>query len=76
MRPHRMLVAMGTAAVLALGGLTASPSDAGDGWGGHHAGGEAVRAWNEVAVTTRASLPGPAGGTPFASSSSVDSTAM
>ena len=65
MRSNRMLVGVGTVVVLALGGLTTSPSDAGAGHGAHPAGGEAVRAWNEIAVNTLTTLPGPAGGTPF-----------
>jgi len=36
--------------------------------GGHDATGDAVRAWNEIAVNTLIGLPGPAGGAPPAAS--------
>lgn len=64
MRPNRMLVGVGTAMVLVAGGVAAPAS----GGGGHHhhhgADGDAVRAWNEIAVNTLIGLPGPAGGAP------------
>ncbi|MFC7495737.1 MULTISPECIES: vanadium-dependent haloperoxidase [unclassified Nocardioides] len=65
MRSNRMLVGVGTAMVLVLGGVSASTSDAARARGGHDpADGDAVRAWNEIAVNTLIALPGPAGGAP------------
>ena len=57
--------------VLALGSVTTSSSAAQTGHGHGHgdpAGGDAVRAWNEIAVNTLIGLPGPAGGAPPAAS--------
>ena len=67
MRSNRMLVGVGTVLVLAIGGATAPASEAGTAreHGHHVASGDAVRAWNEFAVNTLSTLPGPAGGTPF-----------
>ena len=66
MRSTRMvLTGLATGVVLALVGVTTSSSEADTGQGhGHAAGGDAVRAWNEIAVNTLIGLPGPAGGAP------------
>lgn len=70
MRSNRMLVGVVTVAALALGSLpAASGSVAAPARGarhehGHHADGDAVRAWNDIAVATLTGLPGPAGGAP------------
>ena len=66
MRSNRMLVGAGTALILTLGVVAAAPSEAGErhGHGGKVANGDAVRAWNEIAVNTLIALPGPAGGAP------------
>ena len=66
MRSKRKLVGVVTGVVLALGTLSAPSSEAhdGHGHGGHAASGDAVRAWNEIAVNTLIGLPGPAGGAP------------
>jgi hypothetical protein len=65
MRSTRKLTVLVTGVVLALGSVSASPSEAHTGHGhGHAASGDAVRAWNEIAVNTLTGLPGPAGGAP------------
>ncbi len=65
MRSNRMLISLVTGVVLALGGVATSSSEAHTGHGhARAAGGDAVRAWNEIAVNTLTGLPGPAGGTP------------
>ena len=69
MRSNRMLIGVVTAVVLALGSVATSSSEARTGHGhGHDASGDAVRAWNEIAVNTLIGLPGPAGGAPPAAS--------
>lgn len=67
MRSKRQLVVLATAVVLATGSLSPSSSQAHTGHGHGHgdaASGDAVRAWNEIAVNTLIGLPGPAGGAP------------
>ncbi|WP_426245828.1 vanadium-dependent haloperoxidase [Nocardioides sp. LHG3406-4] len=65
MRSTRKLTVLVTGAVLALGGVSTSPSEAHPGHGhGDGATGTAVRAWNEITVNTLIGLPGPAGGAP------------
>lgn len=65
MRSTRKLAALVTGVVLALGSVSALPSEAHTGHGhGDAASGDAVRAWNEIAVNTLIGLPGPAGGAP------------
>jgi len=69
---NRMLVGAGAAVVLVAGGVSTPASEAGGPGRGHgnghghapRASGEAVRAWNEIAVNTLTGLPGPAGGAP------------
>src|SRR4051794_27121068 len=68
MRSTRKLTVLLTGVVLALGSVSASRSEAHPGHGhGDAANGDAVRAWNQIAVHTLIGLPGPAGGTPPAS---------
>src|SRR3954470_8924050 len=65
MRWIRRLIGLTTAAVLLLGSVTTSDSNARTGHGNADAAsGAAVRAWNEIAVSTLIGLPGPAGGAP------------
>ncbi len=65
MRSTRKLTVLVTGVVLALGSVSASPSEAHTGHRhGDAASGDAVRAWNEIAVNTLIALPGPAGGAP------------
>ena len=65
MKSIRKLIGLTTVAVLALGSVSTSSSEAHTGHGdGDAASGAAVRAWNEIAVNTLIGLPGPAGGTP------------
>ena len=66
MRSHRSLIGVVAAVALALGAVSAPASAAHDvrRHGGHGASGDAVRAWNEIAVNTLIGLPGPAGGAP------------
>jgi hypothetical protein len=64
MRSNRMLVGAATATVLVVGGVAAPSSEAGGARHAHDASGDAVRAWNEIAVNTLIALPGPAGGAP------------
>ena len=69
MRSNRMLVGVVTAVVLALGSVATPSSEARTDRGhGDDASGDAVRAWNEIAVNTLIGLPGPAGGAPPAAS--------
>ncbi len=69
MRSNRMLIGVVTAVVLALGSVATSSSEARTDHGhGDDASGDAVRAWNEIAVNTLIGLPGPAGGAPPAAS--------
>jgi hypothetical protein len=63
MRSSRMFVGVMTAAALALTSLSASSGEAVANHG-HESNGDAVRAWDEIAVNTLISLPGPAGGAP------------
>lgn len=64
MRSIRMLVGAATATVLVVGGISAPSSEAVGPHHGHDSSGDAVRAWNEIAVNTLIALPGPAGGAP------------
>jgi hypothetical protein len=67
MRSTRRLIGVVTAVVLAVGTASTTASEAHEGHhghGGHTASGDAVRAWNEIAVNTLIALPGPAGGAP------------
>ena len=71
MRANRRLIGLVTAAMLAVGTVAMPPSEAhrgddhpGHDHEGHTAAGDAVRAWNEIAVNTLIGLPGPAGGAP------------
>jgi PAP2 superfamily len=65
MRSSRMFVGVMTAAALALTSVSASSAQAvTDHDHGSSASGDAVRAWDEIAVNTLISLPGPAGGAP------------
>ncbi len=66
MRSTRRLIGVVATAVLALGTVSTPSSEAhnGRGHGGDAANGDAVRAWNEIAVNTLIGLPGPAGGAP------------
>jgi hypothetical protein len=60
-----MLVGVVTATVLALSSVAPATSEARPDRGHRHdASGDAVRAWNEIAVNTLIALPGPAGGAP------------
>ena len=68
MRSKRMLTCVVTAVVLVLGSVATSSSEARTDRGhGDDDSGDAVRAWNEIAVNTLIGLPGPAGGAPPAS---------
>ncbi|WP_243057153.1 vanadium-dependent haloperoxidase [Nocardioides sp. SR21] len=66
MRSHLKLVGAGVVLALAVGGASAPASQAsGPGHGhGPDVSGDAVRAWNQIAVDTLIGLPGPAGGAP------------
>ena len=65
MKSNRQLIGLTVAAVLALGSVSTSSSEARKGHGhGDASSGAAVRAWNEIAVNTLIGLPGPAGGAP------------
>ena len=69
MRSKQMLIGVVTAIVLALGSVATPSSEARTDHGhGDDASGDAVRAWNEIAVNTLIGLPGPAGGAPPAAS--------
>lgn len=72
MRSNRMWVGVGAVLALVLGGFSASTSEAvvsrdhkDD------TSGDAVRAWNQYAVSTLIALPGPAGGAPPAAAVNV-----
>ena len=65
MRSNRIRIGVVAAMVVALGGVAKPSSEARTDQGhGHDAGGDVVKAWNEIAVNTLIALPGPAGGAP------------